>query len=653
MEMFTQSLDWGNEILASLVWVAKGWVIAAAVLLVVLVLIARHTVWGRQFWRVSGGYFVGRQSIPVWVLLGVLLLSVMVSVRMDVLFSYYANDQATALQVAFEGAGAGDDAVRDSGIAGFWKSIVIFGLLVAADITRTLLDLYLMQYFIIRWRVWLTDRLTGDWLDDRAYYRGRFLGTFDGEPVDNPDQRIQTDIDIFTTGTGPETNTPTVATSQTLLFGSVYSIISVVAFTPILWNLAGPLTILGVTVPKALFWIALLWVAVTTVIAFWIGRPIIRLTFRNELTNAAFRYALVRIRDAAEAVSFYRGERTERATLATRFARIITNYRRLVLRGVAFLGWNRSINQIIEPLPLIVQAPRLFAGELQLGDVTQSSGAFARVQSSLSFFRSVYDAFAGYRAAIIRLDGLLTANEQARALPRLEAGLSADGGVELEGLEVRSPSGDVLLDDLDMRLTPGDWLVITGSSGTGKTTMLRSLAQLWPYSAGTVRFPGHTDPLAGTGPGTDRYSVMFLSQLPYAPLGDLRSVVSYPSPPDTFDDTTIRAALDAVTLGHLGSRLDTVADWAKVLSPGEQQRIAFARILLARPRAVFLDEATSALDAGQEFALYSALRSQLPETIVVSVSHRDSVNRHHDRRLALLGDGRWELTAVPDGAGQS
>ncbi|WP_278185145.1 SbmA/BacA-like family transporter, partial [Mycobacterium syngnathidarum] len=200
----------------------------------------------------------------------------------------------------------------------------------------------------------------------------------------NPDQRIQQDIDVFTTGTGPETNTGTVATSQTLVFGSVYAIVSVVAFTPILWNLAGPLTVLGVTIPKALFWIALLWVAVTTVVAVWIGKPIIRLTFRNSLTNAAFRYALVRIRDGAEAVGFYRGERTERGTLNVLFANVIANFRSLVLRSVAFLGWNRSINRIIEPLPLIIQAPRLFAAELQLGDVTQSSAAFDRVQSSLS-----------------------------------------------------------------------------------------------------------------------------------------------------------------------------------------------------------------------------------------------------------------------------
>ncbi|MBU9765298.1 ABC transporter ATP-binding protein/permease [Mycobacterium sp. TNTM28] len=630
MEMFTQSLDWGNEILASLLWVLKAWVIGALVLVAVLAVLALATTWGRQFWRVTGGYFVGRQSLPVWGLLATLLLSVMISVRMDVLFSYYLNDQTTALQVAFSGAGSGNEAVRRSGIDGFWHSILIFGLLITADITRTLLDLYLMQYFIVRWRVWLTHRLTGDWLEQRAYYRGRFLGGFGGTPIDNPDQRIQQDIDVFTTGTGPETNTPTVATAQTLLFGSVYAIVSVVAFTPILWNLAGPLTIMGVTVPKALFWIALLWVAVTTVVAIWIGRPIIRLTFRNSLTNAAFRYALVRVRDGAEAVGFYNGERTERATLTERFARVIANYRRLVLRGVAFLGWNRSINQIIDPLPLIIQAPRLFAGQLTYGDVLQSASAFNRVQSSLSFFRSVYDAFAGYRAAIIRLDGLVTANEQARALPCLDTGVSSGGGVELENIEVRSPDGDLLLDDLDMRLAPGESLVITGPSGTGKTTLLRSLARLWPYGSGTVRYP-------------ELGEVMFLSQLPYAPLGDLRTVVCYPAPTGTYTDDEIRSALAEVALGNLTSRLDEDADWGKVLSPGEQQRIAFARVLLAKPAAVFLDEATSALDDGQQYALYSTLRTRLPDCIVVSISHRDSVNRLHDRRLNLLGDGRWEL----------
>ncbi|MDT5102027.1 MAG: vitamin B12/bleomycin/antimicrobial peptide transport system ATP-binding/permease protein [Mycobacterium sp.] len=624
METFTPSLDWGDELVASALWVAKAWVFAAIGMVVVCALLARHTTWGRQFWRVTGDYFTGRQSISVWGLLGVLLVLVMIDVRLVVLFTYQSNDQFSAMQVAFEGEGV----AKGAAIHGFWVAILILAALVAAKVVRTLLDTYLMQRLIIRWRVWLTHRLTGDWLDGDAFYRGRFID----QPIDNADQRIQQDIDIFTTGTGPETNTPTVGTAQTLLFGTIFAIVSVVEFTPILWGLSGPLTVFGLTLPKALFWIALLYVFLTTVMAFWIGRPLIRLSFRNELTNAAFRYALIRLREAGEAVGLYRGEDAERGELMTRFAAVIANYRAFVRRGIAFLGWNRSMNEIVDPLPTIIQAPRLFAGQIQLGDVTQSSSAFNQLQGSLSFFRAVYDAFAGYRAAIIRLHGLVTANETARALPSLTALPSNDGSLELNNVEVRTPAGVRLIDPLDVRLDPGESLVISGTSGSGKTTLLRSLAQLWPFTSGTLRRP--------------QDDTMFLSQLPYMPLGDLRSTLSYPAGAGSYPDDAVRSALDAVSLAHLGTRLDEVADWAKVLSPGEQQRIAFARVLLAKPKAVFLDEATSALDEGQEFALYRALRTQLPDCIVVSVSHRPTLDQHHDRRLELLGDGAWRLQPV-------
>jgi putative ATP-binding cassette transporter len=624
MESFSPSLDWGNELVTSVLWVARAWAIAAVCTVVVLALLARFTVWGRQFWRITGEYFKGRQSIPVWLWLGVLLASVMIDVRLTVLFSYQSNDQFSALQAAIDGEGA----VKDAAIDGFWAAMVLYVGLAVTDIVRNLLDVYLMQRFIIRWRVWLTHRLTRDWLDGDAYYRGRFVD----DPIDNPDQRIQQDIDIFTTGTGPETNTPSVGTSQTLVFGSVFAIVSVVSFTPILWGLAGPLTMFGITVPKALFWMALVYVFFTTVVAIWIGRPLIRLSFRNELTNAAFRYALVRLRDAAEAVGLYRGERAERGQLMARFAAVIANYRAFVRRTLAFLGWNRSMNQIVSPLPTVVQAPRLFDGEIQLGDVTQSSSAFLRVHDSLAFFRAVYDSFASYRAAIIRLHGLVTANEKARGLPTLTTLPSTDGSLELDDVEVRMPDGTRLVDPLDVRLSAGEGLVITGGSGSGKTTLLRSLAQLWPFTSGTMRRPAD--------------ETMFLSQMPYVPLGDLRSAISYPAVAGEFDDAAIQAALDTVALGHLASRLDEVADWAKVLSPGEQQRVAFARVLLARPKAVFLDESTSALDEGQEFALYRALRSALPDCVVVSVSHRETVEQHHDQRLELLGGGGWRLAAV-------
>jgi vitamin B12/bleomycin/antimicrobial peptide transport system ATP-binding/permease protein len=623
-ETFTPTLDWDSELVTSALWVAKAWGVAAVVALVVLALLARYTTWGRQFWRITGDYFKGRESVPVWALLSVLMLSVMIEVRLAVLFTYQGNDQFSALQAAFQDEGT----AKDAAIAGFWWSILILLILASTEIVHNLLDVYLMQRFIIRWRVWLTHRLTGDWLDGDAYYRGRFVA----DPVDNPDQRIQQDIDIFTTGTGPETNTPQVGTPQTLLFATVFSIVSLIEFTPILWGLAGPLTLFGVTVPKALFWMALVYVFLTTVVAFWIGHPLIRLSFRNELTNAAFRYALVRLRDAAESVGLYRGEDAERSQLMARFAAIIANYRAFVRRSIAFLGWNRSMSQIVDPLPYVVQAPRLFDGQITLGDVQQSSSAFLRVHDSLAFFRNVYDAFAGYRAAIIRLDGLISVNERARELPSLTALPSIDGSLQLDEVEVRTPAGARLIDPLDVRLDPGESMVITGSSGSGKTTLLRSLAQLWPFTSGTLRRP--------------QDDTMFLSQLPYVPLGDLRAAVSYPAEAGTYSDDVISSALDTVSLGHLGGRLDEVADWAKVLSPGEQQRIAFARVFLTKPKVVFLDESTSALDEGQEFALYRALRTRLPDCIVVSVSHRPSLEQHHDQRLELLGDGAWRLAAV-------
>ncbi|MEI7545501.1 MAG: ABC transporter ATP-binding protein/permease [Mycobacteriaceae bacterium] len=635
MEPYKPSLDWANEIPQSLLWAGKAWLITATVTVIVLMLMSRYTTWGRQFWRVTGDYFRGRSSVGVWVWLAVLLFSTLIAVRLDVLLSYFSNDLYSSLQVAFEGAGAGNEAVRDSGIHGFWNAIITFALIATLYVSRYLFDIYLSQRFIIRWRVWLTDRLTADWMGDEAFYRGRFLD----DPIDNPDQRIQLDIDSFTACTGQGTNTPTVGTTATLLFGGINSMVSVVAFTPILWTLSGPLTVFGVTLSHALFWIALLYVFITTVIAFWIGRPLIGLSFRNELTNAAFRYALVRLRDAAESISFYRGARAETGILRTRFMAIIANYRRFVVRSLALLGWNQSITQLINPLPLMIQAQRLFKGQITFGDVTQSASAFNSVHDSLSFFRAIYDSFASYRATIIRLDGLVDADEKARALPRLEVQESSDGAIELRDIEVRNPEGTPLVQGLNLRLEPGDSLVITGPSGCGRTTLLRSIAQLWPYTSGTMRRPGSEG------------DAMFLSQVPYLPLGDLRAVLSYPNVESEIPDEQLVTVLEDVALGNLADRLDETPDWSKTLSPGEQQRIAFARVLLHKPKVIFLDESTSAIDEGQEFTLYRLLRARLPATIMVSVTHRGTVKQHHGRHLHLLGGGGWELDRESEPAG--
>ena len=632
MATYKPSLAWNHEFVRSLVWVLEAATISGSLLLLVAVLLARYTTWGRQFWRITGDYFKGRQSVPVWGLFLVLLLSVMMNVRIEVLLSYYANDLYTSLQVAFQGTAARNTAVRNSGIHGFWMAIATYGVIATVSFIRVMFDVSLTQRFIIAWRVWLTHRLTGDWLRGAAYYRGQFID----RTIDNPDQRIQQDIDMFTTGAGHATNQPSLRSSNTLVFGALDSVVAVFAFAAILWHLSGTLKLSSVSIPKAMFVIVFVYVLVATLITFWIGHPLIRLSFRNERLNAAFRYSLIRLRDAAEAIGFYRGERTEETLLNASFAAIITNYRRYLRRTMGFLGWNMAVSQAIGPLPFVVQAPRLFAGAITFGDVIQSSRVFNAMQESLSFFRNAYDRFASYRASILRLTGLIDANEKARGLPGLTVAASRDGSVELVDVEVRTPSGDQLIEPLDLRLEPGGSLFITGNTGSGKTTLLRSLALLWPFASGTLRRP------------VDERETMFLSQLPYVPLGDLRAVVSYPAGVGEFPDAELRRALKKVALGHLGERLDEIQDWAKVLPPGEQQRVAFARILLTKPKAVFLDEATSALDEELEYELYDKLRSECPNTIVVSVRPRHTVEQHHEQQLQLLGEGAWRLGRAGD-----
>ena len=623
---FRPSIDWSDEFFNSTLWVLQVWVITAVSLLVVLVLVGRMTEWGRQFWRITGDYFKGRQSAPVWAVVGLLLLSAILVVRINVLLSYYANDLFSALQVTFQ-----PDSARNTGIQGFWATILVFAVLAVCYVARTLADLYLTQRFIMRWRIWLSRRFIDDWLDDYAYFRSQFSR----RPIDNPDQRIQQDIDIFTAGVGGEPNNPSHTSDRLLLFGAVQSVVAVFSFGAILWRLSGPLTLGSVNVPRALFWVVIFYVLAATIVAFVIGRPLIRLSFMNELLNAGFRYALVRLRDASAAVGLYRGENAERRVLKGRLTAVMDNYGNWRNRMVLFTGWNLSLSQAIDPLPFIVQAPRLFAREISLGDIFQSATAFHTIHNSLSFFRDAYDSFASYRAAIIRLDGLIDENTLARTFTQVTTTASGDGALDVDGVGVRTPDGGHLIRDLDLRLEAGDALLISGPSGIGKTVLLQTLAGLWPFVSGSVRLP------------SSRQDAMFVPQLPYIPLGDLRAVVSYPHEEGVVDDREIQRALVKVALSQLAIRLNDVKDWAKVLSVGEQQRIAFARVLLVRPRAVFLDESTSAMDEGLELMLYELIHTEFPGAILVSVSHRSTVEQFHGRHLELIGDGEWRLDPLP------
>nr|QIE08770.1 ABC transporter ATP-binding protein [Nocardia sp.] len=610
------SRDWGNELLATVQWLAIAFSVTAVVFTVVVALMLSLTKWGRQFWHLTGGFFRGPEAWKTIAFAALLLFMTVFSVRMAVLFSYQGNDMFTALQNGVAAMSGGNAAGLDAAKAAFWSSIVVFAVLATIHVTRALVDYYLGQAFEIRWREWLTEHVTTDWLRERAFYRARFIDN----TIDNPDQRIQQDITDF------------VLYARTLALGAVSSVVTVVSFTKILWDLSGPLTLLEVEIPRAMVFLVLIYVLLTTVIAFWIGRPLIRLNFLYEKVTANFRYALVRLRDNAENVAFYQGEGVERRGLLGRFAEVIRVYWAIVIRMLKFSGWNLTVNQTAVVFPLIIQAPRFFAGQVSLGGLTQSSRAFSEIHDSLSFFREAYDQFAALRASLVRLDGLVIAADDSRELPALAMQKLSDA-VRLDKVNVRKPDGTVLIDELDFGLQPGDALVVKGPSGSGKTTLLRALAQMWPYADGMIERPEGNDTL-------------FLSQIPYLPLGDLRTTIAYPARPDEFTDDLLRETLHKVHLGHLVQRLDEEADWSAILSPGEQQRIAFARILLIRPKVVFLDEATSAVDEGLEYSLYALVRTEVSDTMLVSVAHRSTVDQHHTQRLELGGSGPWQLAPI-------
>ncbi|MDY6811085.1 MAG: ATP-binding cassette domain-containing protein, partial [Actinomycetota bacterium] len=318
--------------------------------------------------------------------------------------------------------------------------------------------------------------------------------------------------------------------------------------------------------------------------------------------------------------------------LLERFGAVVSNFWQIIYRSLKFNGWNFVVSQLSVVFAYIIQAPRFFNGTITLGDMNQTAAAFGNVHDSLSFFRQAYDNFADFRASLIRLNGLEDANEESREMPTMQT-TDRERAVRLSDIDITTPDGSDLIRDLNLSLDPGDALVVKGRSGSGKTTLLRGLAGLWPFIDGEFARP----------PG-DR--TLFLSQIPYIPLGDLRTAVAYPAAPDDVGDDAIRRSLEKVFLPHLVGRLDEEEDWSKVLSPGEQQRVAFARILLTRPEVVFMDEATSAVDEGLEFSLYSLIREELPETILVSVSHRSTTDQHHTEVLELTGGGEWELRPV-------
>jgi vitamin B12/bleomycin/antimicrobial peptide transport system ATP-binding/permease protein len=518
------------------------------------------------------------------------------------------------------------NAIQDKDFPAFWNLLIRFSWLALLYIIAAVYQIYLNQMLQIRWRRWLTERYLGAWLADGAYYRMQLTT---GE-TDNPDQRIADDLRLF------------VAGALSLSIGGLRAFVTLVSFLGILWGLSGSATIpLGttqVTIPGYMVWAALLYAIAGTWLTNRIGRPLVRLNFNQQRYEADFRFNLVRFRENTEGVALYRGEADEMRNFRERFSWVVRNWWDIMRRQKRLTWFTAGYGQAAVIFPFLVAAPRYFRGEIPLGALMQTSQAFGQVQDSLSFIVNSYTDLAEWRAVILRLLGFERALGRVRAEAAQE-GVHREAGVEaglaLDRVNLQLPGGRPLLEDVNLAIRPGDTTLISGPSGAGKSTLFRAIAGIWPFGRGQIRLPRGA-------------RVLFLPQKPYLPIGTLREVTGYPMPPGGIDDAALREALEMVGLGALTGRLDESAHWALALSPGEQQRIAFARALVQKPEWLFLDEATSALDEDTEARLYALLRDRLPGATIVSVGHRSTLRAFHARRVIVTSNGAGPATVAEE-----
>jgi len=553
----------------------------------------------RQAWDLAWPYWKSDEKWSAIGLLAAVIALNLITVWLNVRFNYWNNDFYNALQ--------------QYDWPEFWRQFAIFGALALAFIVVGVYSSYLRGILHIRWRRWLTERFLRNWLEDQAYYRMQL----NQATTDNPDQRISDDLNRF------------ASISLTLSLGLLSSFVTLVSFLSILWTLSGALTIpLGggasIDIPGYMVFAALIYAVAGTMLTRWIGYPLIRLNFDQQRYEADFRFSMVRLRENAENVAFYGGEAREFDTFQTRFVRVVANWWGIIKRRKKLTWFTYGYDQVAIVFPFLVAAPRYFDKVIQLGGLMQIASAFRQVQESLSFIISSYTEIAEYQSVVQRLAGFREKmNEIAAEQQRPQAiEIVRDGtGVAVDALDLNLPDGRSLRPDITLAATPGKSLLITGASGAGKSTLLRAIAGLWPFGRGRIR--------VGDG------GCLFLPQRPYLPLGTLADALVYPRSAAELPRDNLAEALRTVGLPELVDRLEEEANWAQRLSIGEQQRLAFARVLLARPEIVFLDEATSALDEAAEVSLYRLLREAPWKPTIVSVGHHGTLRRFHDAVVDL------------------
>jgi putative ATP-binding cassette transporter len=555
-------------------------------------------------WRIAAPYFNSEDKWAGRGLLAAVIAIELALVGNDVLINLWRARFYNALQ--------------DKNWDNFVREMLVFCVLAAILVALQVYQLYLNQWLQIRWRSWMTSKYLGDWMHDANHYRMQLQG----DAADNPDQRMSDDVKLFV--------------SQTLALGVglLSSIVSLASFFVILWGLsaAAPLVLYGIdfTIPGYLVLAALIYAIFGTVLTQWIGSPLVTLDFNQQRLEADFRFNLVRVRENSEQIALLKGEPAERERLSERFSRVTANWYGIMSRTKRLTAFTQSYGQASVVIPFWLVSPAYFADKIQLGALTQTAEAFGKVQDALSFFVTAYRTMAEWRAVVARLDGFEGAIASAAALPTepgsIDMAKTATADISLQQLLVNLPNGKPLVSADGFSLRAGERTLLTGPSGSGKSTLFRAVAGIWPFGDGAINIPANA-------------SLMMLPQRPYFPIGSLHAAIVYPGETESFNPAQMRDVLAMVGLPQLGPRLDEEAHWNRMLSLGEQQRLGLARALLHRPDYLFLDEATASLDEPSEAALYGLLAEKLPDTTIVSIGHRSTLDAFHQRNISMVRDG--------------
>ena len=571
----------------------------------------------KDAWNLARPYFSSEEKWSAWSLLVSTIVLNLLLVGMGVILNFWNGAFFDALQAkdlhSWIDLLLWGKPVRGFAFGfmpGFTPIAVIY---VAVAVYAT----YINQWLYIRWRRWLTARMTSDWLAEHAYYNISLAALPDGAGTENPDQRIASDIDSF------------VSTTMSLLLDLISNVVTLLSYVAILWALSGALRLWGVRIPGYLVWVALLYSVAGSVITKWIGSPLVGLNFMQQRFEANFRFHLARMRDNTEAVALYRGERAECGGLTREFGDIAGNWYQIMRRTKLLNSFTAGFNNIASIFPTVVLGPRFIAGKILLGGLTRATDAFGQVQGAMSWFVGAFSTLASWAATVERLATFQRAIDAAHATPGgFDRGVGAAPG--LDHVTVRLPDGTALVEDVSLAFVAGRSVAIRGRSGGGKSTLFRALAGIWPFGSGRIAVA------AG--------SSLFVPQRPYFPLGTLRQAVAYPAEAAGFSNAEMIEALQEVGLGHLVGALDETVIWSQRLSGGEQQRLAIARAVLSRPDWLFLDEATSALDPQSKLAMQALLAARLPDTTCISISHDGA---RADRQLELVRGKLVEGHAAP------